>query len=63
VAVFATSASAIVKASCRWTRNDVDLHDTPNMNDLRRALGVLIDTAQGVEEKVVLASLNKPEVA
>jgi hypothetical protein len=33
------------------------------MNDLRRALGVLIDTAQGVEEKVVLASLNKPEVA
>jgi hypothetical protein len=44
-------------------RFDADLHETPNMHDLRRALVSLIDTAQGVEERIVTATMKKPEVA
>jgi hypothetical protein len=42
---------------------DGNLQETPNMHDLRRALATLIDTAQGVEERIVIATMRKPEVA
>jgi ParB/RepB/Spo0J family partition protein len=44
-------------------RLDVDLHQAPNLNDLRRALGTLIDTAQAVEQRIVEVSITKSDVA
>jgi ParB/RepB/Spo0J family partition protein len=44
-------------------RFSVDYHETPNLNDLRRALVTLIDTAQGVEEKIVAVSIEQTSVA
>lgn len=42
----------------------VDLKVTPNMHDLRRALVTLIDEAQGVEERIVAATVTgETEVA
>lgn len=42
---------------------DVDLHEAPNLHDLRRALASLIDVAQGVEEKIVSVSIEQASVA
>jgi hypothetical protein len=44
-------------------RFSVDYHEAPNLNDLRRALVGLIDTAQGVEEKIVAVSIEQASVA
>lgn len=41
----------------------VNLHETPNLHDLRRALVSLIDTAQDVEEKIVAVSIEQTSVA
>jgi ParB/RepB/Spo0J family partition protein len=44
-------------------RFDFDLHETPNLHDLRRALATLIDVAQSVEEKIVAVSIEQASVA
>jgi ParB/RepB/Spo0J family partition protein len=44
-------------------RFDVDLHEAPNLHDLRRALASLIDVAQGVEERIVAVSIEQASVA
>jgi ParB/RepB/Spo0J family partition protein len=44
-------------------RFGVDLHEAPNLHDLRRALASLIDTAQGVEEKIVSVSIEQASIA
>lgn len=44
-------------------RFDVDLHEAPNLHDLRRALASLIDVAQGVEERNVSVSIEQASVA
>lgn len=41
----------------------VNLKETPNLHDLRRALASLIDTAQGIEEKIVAVSIEQASVA
>lgn len=41
----------------------VKLNDTPNLHDLRRALALLIDTAQGIEEKIVAVTIEQSSVA
>lgn len=41
----------------------VDLNQTPNLHDLRRAIASLIDTAQGIEEKIVAESIERASVA
>jgi hypothetical protein len=47
------------KMSSTLRRFEVDMHEAPNLMDLRRALGSLIDVAQGLEEKIVSVSLKK----
>ena len=47
------------KMSSTLRRFDVDMYEAPNLMDLRRALGVLIDVTQGLEEKIVSVSLHK----
>jgi ParB/RepB/Spo0J family partition protein len=42
---------------------NVDLHEAPNLHDLRRALASLIDTAQGVEEKIVVVAMGDASAA
>ena len=44
-------------------RFDVDLHEAPNLHDLRRALASMIDVAQGVEERIVSVSIAGASVA
>jgi hypothetical protein len=47
------------KLSSSLRRFKVDLYEAPNLADLRRALGNLIDVAQGVEEEIVAVSVEK----
>jgi ParB/RepB/Spo0J family partition protein len=47
------------KLSSVLRRFDVDLYEAPNLSDLRRALGNLIETAQTVEEQIVAVSIQK----
>jgi len=53
----------ILHLSSGLRRFDTDFHEAPNLNDLRRALGTLIDTAQTVEQRIVEVSMGKPAVA
>lgn len=47
------------RLSSTLRRFDVDMHAAPNLGDLRRALGVLMDTAQTLEEKIVSVTIQK----
>jgi hypothetical protein len=47
------------KLSSTLRRFDVGLYEAPNLSDLRRALGNLIETAQTVEEGIVTVSIEK----
>jgi hypothetical protein len=38
---------------------DVDLYEAPNLNDLRRALSSLMETAQQLEGRIVDVTISK----
>jgi ParB/RepB/Spo0J family partition protein len=47
------------KLASSLRRFEVDMHEAPNLTDLRRALSTLIDVAQGLEEQIVTVSVRK----
>jgi ParB/RepB/Spo0J family partition protein len=51
------------KVSSALRRFKVDLYEVPNLTDLRRALGNLIEVAQGLEEQIVAVSVKKASSA
>jgi ParB family transcriptional regulator, chromosome partitioning protein len=47
------------KLSSSLRRFEVDFYEAPNLSDLRRALGNLIDVAQTLEEQIVAVSVKR----